>query len=369
MTFSINGTMTGLLSEVSQGLVDTSIAGFVVTEARDRFVSFSPGIYKTANRAFIRKPQDTDFSFFYHIGQFLPGTWISLMTFYSICFLTIFISLLYFLSPRKALSNSFQIVSKAVISMGNTVKKSNASFKMGSFAILISCMLIFIHYRAQMNAALNAKITTLPVTSWEEIYASQTQVLISTGGVAESYFKRAPKGSIRRKIYDEIISQIKSDDHLNGKGAVLRGKDAIMKGNSIVFYNEESFTTMPEFPCLFTDIKELKHLTNLALPFHQDSPIKDIFNEVLLELNIHGTIERIWDQYQDLDKQEICEEPVVSTQTMLINSMTLSNLLFSIFQTGLSYEQLMLPIIVLLCGTCLSCVLVVLETFKAFNKV
>ena len=230
-------------------------------------------------------------------------------------------------------------------------------------------MLIFIHYRAQMNAALNAKITTLPVTSWEEIYASQTQVLISTGGVAESYFKRAPKGSIRRKIYDEIISQIKSDDHLNGKGAVLRGKDAIMKGNSIVFYNEESFTTMPEFPCLFTDIKELKHLTNLALPFHQDSPIKDIFNEVLLELNIHGTIERIWDQYQDLDKQEICEEPVVSTQTMFINSMTLSNLLFSIFQTGLSYEQLMLPIIVLLCGTCLSCVLVVLETFKAFNKV
>ena len=61
MGHHLNGTMTGLLSEVSQGLVDTSIAGFVVTEARDRFVSFSPGIYKTANRAFIRKPQDIDF--------------------------------------------------------------------------------------------------------------------------------------------------------------------------------------------------------------------------------------------------------------------------------------------------------------------
>ena len=327
-TFSINGTLTGLLSEVSQRLVDTSIAGFVVTEARDQFVSFTPGIYKTANRAFIRKPQDTDFSFYYHIGQFLPGTWISLMAFYLVCFLIIFSSLLYFLSPQTALSHSFQIVSKAVISMGNTVKKSNASFKMGTFVILISCMLIFIHYRAQMNAALNAKIATLPVTSWEEIYASQMQVLIATGGATESYFKMAPLGSIRRKIFNELISKIKSEDHLIGKGAVLRGKDAILKGNSIVFYNEESFTSMPEYPCLFTDIKELKHLTNLALPFHKDSPIKDIINEVLLELHIHGAVERIWDQYQGLDKQEICEEPVVSTTSTFFNSLALSYLLF-----------------------------------------
>ena len=81
-----------------------------------------------------------------------------------------------------------------------------------------------------------------------------------------------------------------------------------------------------------------------------------------LELHIHGAVERIWDQYQGLDKQEICEEPVVSTTSTFFNSLTLSYLLFSIFQSGLSYEQLMLPIIVLLCGTCLSCVVMVLET-------
>ena len=313
--------MTGILGEVSQGLVDTSLAGFVVTEARDRFVSFSPGIYKTAYRAFIRKPQDTDFSFFYHIGQFLPGTWISLIMFYTLCFLTILGSLLYYLSPCTALSHSFQIVSKSIISMGNTVKKSNASFKTGTFAILISCMLIFIHYRAQMNAALNAKIVTLPVTSWEEIYANQMPVLIATGGVAETYFKEAPKGTNRKKVYEDIISRIKKVDHLDGKDAIFKGKEAILKGKSIVFYNEESFMSMPEYPCLFTDIKELRYQTKLAFPFHKDSPIKEIIIEVLLELHVHGAVERIWEQYQAIDKQETCEEPVVSIHYLDISSI------------------------------------------------
>ena len=88
------------------------------------------------------------------------------------------------------------------------------SFKLATFVIFISCMIIFIHYKAQMSAALNAKITTLPVNSWDEIYAKNMKVLIATGGVAESYFSMAPKGTIRRKIYDEMKTK---NDTIGGR--------------------------------------------------------------------------------------------------------------------------------------------------------
>lgn len=303
-----------MLGEIYQGVVDTSIAGFAVTEERYEFVSFSPGIFKTATRGFIRKPKDTDFSFIYHIGQFLPTTWISLLTFYALCLLFIFIT--FWRLPTSlwnASKNSIQVVSKAIISMGNTVKKSSISTKIGSFATLLSCMLIFIHYRAQMNAALNVKITNLPVNSWEDIYSSKTPVLTSLGGTNENYFSSAPKGSILRKIYDDIITQIDQDKHLSGTDKHLKGKEGLLEGRSVVFYNEQSYMSMPEYPCEFTDIPALKNPYYSTLPFHKDSPIKDIINEVIFELHLHGVVERIWEKYQaTLSKEESCHEPTVS---------------------------------------------------------
>ena len=313
--FRVNGTIIGMLGEVYQGTVDTSIAGFIVTEERDEFVAFSPGIFKSATRVFIRTPKDPDFSFFYHVGQFLPTTWISLLTFYSLCLLFIFLTFwkLSTTTLMTATKNSIQIVSKAIISMGNTVQKSRISTKIGSLATLLSGMLIFIHYRAQMNAALNVKITTLPVNSWEDIYAKKIPVLISLGGTTESYFSSSPHGSTKRKIYDDIITKIDKEKHLTGVDKHLKGKAALLTSRSVVFYNEQSYMAMPEYPCEFTDIPSLKYPSYLALPFHQDSPVKDIINEVLLELHLHGAVERIWEKYQPpIVKEESCHDIIVS---------------------------------------------------------
>ena len=115
--FRVNGTMIGMLGEIYKGVVDTSIAGFAVTEERFEFVSFSPGIFKTATRGFIRRPKDTDLSFIYHIGQFLPSTWISLLTFYTLCLLILFITYwnlptsLWSASKNSILSTSIKMTS------------------------------------------------------------------------------------------------------------------------------------------------------------------------------------------------------------------------------------------------------------------
>ena len=311
--FSENGKMTGLLGEVAYGIVDTSLAGFVVTKERDEFVSFSPGIFKTANRAFIRRPLDTDVSFVYYVGEFLPQTWILVLIFYFVSWISIIAALSTKFYGRNLLLNSLQIQLRAIVAMGNTVAKSKTSSKIGTFVVLLSCMIIFLHYRAELNAHLNARITTLPVNSWEEIYNQKMNVLISTGGVAEGYFSMAPKGSARRKIYKEVISKADPDQHLNGKGSITRGKDALKNGNTIVFHNQEIYKSMLEYPCEFTDIKALKYPTKLALPFHKDSPIKDLIEEMLLELHIHGAVQRIWESYQSLVEEKSCDQ-VVSHQ-------------------------------------------------------
>ena len=111
-----------MLGEVTQKIVDTGIAGFAVTDERDDFVSFSPGIFKSTTRAFVRRPHDTDISFIYHVGQFLPQTWFYLSMFYFSCFL-IFLMLLVFLSNScsKSLANSLEVVLRGVISMVSVI--------------------------------------------------------------------------------------------------------------------------------------------------------------------------------------------------------------------------------------------------------
>ena len=109
--------MTGLLGEVAKGIVHTSLGGFIVTQARYEFVSFSPGIFKTANRAFIRRPQDTDFSFVYYIGQFLATTWISLSAFYFICWFSLLLILSNYYRGSKIIQKSAEIQLRAIVSM------------------------------------------------------------------------------------------------------------------------------------------------------------------------------------------------------------------------------------------------------------
>ena len=173
-------------------------------------------------------------------------------------------------------------------------------------------MIIFIHYRAQMNAALNVKITTLPVNSWEEIHAKKMPVWTSLGGTNERYFSMSPKDSAMRKVYEDIIKKQGPDDNLNSKESRIKGKEALLKGNAVIFYSDKSYMSMPEYPCEFTDIKLLQYPNYLALPFHKDSPIKELIEETLLDLHIHGTVKRIWEKYHE-EIDETCGDSMVST--------------------------------------------------------
>ena len=165
-----------------------------------------------------------------------------------------------------------------------------------------------------MNAALNVKITTLPVNSWEEIYEKKMPVLTSLGGTNERYFSMSPKDSIIRKVYEDIIKKQGPNENLNSKESRANGKDALLKGNAVIFYSDKSYKSMPEYPCEFIDIKSLNYPSYLALPFHKDSPVKGLIEETLLDLRIHGTVYRIWETYHE-EKDGVCGDSMVLSST------------------------------------------------------
>ena len=55
-----DGTSVGMLTEVQNGEVDTSVAGFQHTLERDQFADFLQGIFRNTDALIIRTPVKSD---------------------------------------------------------------------------------------------------------------------------------------------------------------------------------------------------------------------------------------------------------------------------------------------------------------------
>ena len=67
-----NGTFIGMIREIQDGLVDTSVAGFNWIPERSGIVDFTQGIFPNVNKIFIRRPTKKDISLKYFLlGNFL----------------------------------------------------------------------------------------------------------------------------------------------------------------------------------------------------------------------------------------------------------------------------------------------------------
>ena len=52
---------------------------------------------------------------------------------------------------------------------------------MAYFSIVMSTFIVFIYYRAQMNAVLNVKVLDYDIETWQDILDSSLDVLIHLG--------------------------------------------------------------------------------------------------------------------------------------------------------------------------------------------
>ena len=86
-----NGTIVGMLSEIASGLVDTSVASFSYTLERSEIMDFSLAIDKMVTTVFIRRPKSTDITVSHHTKEFLLLSWLSVIVFYILITLSLFI--------------------------------------------------------------------------------------------------------------------------------------------------------------------------------------------------------------------------------------------------------------------------------------
>jgi hypothetical protein len=118
-------------------------------------------------------------------------------------------------------------------------------------------MVVVLHYKAQLNAALNVKVLNLPINSWEDIAASEFKVLIWIGSAVETFFKLAEEGTAMKEIYDNKILAIPVTQHLNGisySGSIPK----MLDDSSVTISELEVFELMKEYPCEVIDVKTLQ---------------------------------------------------------------------------------------------------------------
>ncbi len=112
-----------MISEVAEGVVDVSVAGFTITQDRAEIVNFPPLYYRSQVDMIIQTPDDNEAGFFYHTIEFTKDAWISLAIFYAGCY-AIVTSLIFCIrnttkaehSILSTITDSFALCSRAFIS-------------------------------------------------------------------------------------------------------------------------------------------------------------------------------------------------------------------------------------------------------------
>jgi hypothetical protein len=73
-----NGTLMGMVREVHDNIVDTSVAAYIQNEKRAGIVDFSFFVVSDKLSLLIKRPQDSDMSTIYYTSEFANYAWILL---------------------------------------------------------------------------------------------------------------------------------------------------------------------------------------------------------------------------------------------------------------------------------------------------
>ena len=158
----------------------------------------------------------------------------------------------------NATRDAVNIILRGVINKGTNINfKKSQAFKILILSLMVLGFILLSYYRAQMNAALNVEVDNMPIKSWEDVKNSNYKVLIWLGTISEEKFKNAPKESALNNIYNDQILTVPEEKHISKLG-YQKSVSLILNGDYLAFEGLMSYTSMEEYPCGITDIKEFR---------------------------------------------------------------------------------------------------------------
>ena len=243
------------MAEVSNGEVDTSVAGFSLLLERYKLADFSQGIFKIIETLIIKTPEKSDG--ISYLTQFSNTTWLAIIG--CLVFLVVLLALWFYIlvvfgieEPNPGLKNqefafvtSLNLCLRAFVKLAPEDILKSLTYKVILITTLALGFILFSYYEAILASTLIVESNNMPFNNWEDVVKSDKKVISWKGAPSEYYFRDAPSGSAKRQIYEEQMGYMKS------YRGVIPG---ILEGDELVFEALASYEGYPEYPCQITSV-------------------------------------------------------------------------------------------------------------------
>ncbi len=254
-----NGTWSGNLGDIVNGIIHTSVAGYIPSMERAEVVDFTMTVVDEIGGYVIKRPEVHGVSLLIYLGQFMPIAWFFITVAFAVCFCSLIIMILCY-KKQLSISSVGSCLETVFFAMINKPPKTlllhSNSQRAIVFTLFLMALLLMSYYKSQLKATLAIQSLTLPINSLDDILASELDLLLWRATFLESAFKLAPKGSLMRQIYDEKLHGKKRVNDVGGKYASLQ---LVEDGKAIYTAGIDSIITRPEYPCKIIDVKSLRY--------------------------------------------------------------------------------------------------------------
>ncbi len=272
-----NGSWSGNIGDIVNGLVQTSVSGYIATTDRSEAVDFTPALTSSVVALFIKRPGADDISAQNYLSQFPLTSWLAIGIAYCLCW-TILVVLFYW--QHKLVNKGSEGSKNAVIAGTEStflvlmnkppqIKPAKLPLKLAFFAMFLMSLLLMSCYKGLLKAALSVRYVKISIASYDDIVDSPLDFILWKSGALEDMFKLAPAGSVQRRLYETKIKDNPGAKEIGGNEPSM---DLVRQGSAVFFAASENKMVLPIYPCQVTDVKPLR----CSIASVSDSKIKVI---------------------------------------------------------------------------------------------
>ncbi len=328
-----NGSWSRMIGMVNQHQVDFSAAAFSQTLKRVDLVDFSIPLTSTFLRMFY-PVEDESIHWLVYLKSFQFNSWLGLLTFFWTIFL-LFASMAY-MKDRQAFSIRMAFAFTALSQIGKRfpVEPDSSSLRLGFFCISFCGFTLISLYRAMLGASMAIKIYHEPVSSLEDLLASDWALAVSANSSIQEYFSEAPPASVQGKLWR---TKLTLDGAALFKSSVKTTEEIALgiRTRTILFGVFQSISTYGDhYPCQIQAVKRNYREIDNGMVYPKKWPFTRLFNHHLVKLRQVGLLQKIRAVYLDRPEEDCGLE--APRNFGILNMASLGILLFLGFALSLA---------------------------------
>ncbi|PSN34585.1 Ionotropic receptor 117 [Blattella germanica] len=294
-----NGTWNGLIGMIVRKEIEIAVDGFLITAGRMDVVQYMRPLFRARNRPFIRKPE----TFERHWGDFMTPfsteLWLAVLA--TLVLLASFLSALYNVGhnycgeavvgvTEYGFLDSLFYVFSSFCQQGHSVTPLSNSCRTVYVASYLIGMVLVAAYSASLISHLTVQRIELPFTNFEGLLKDGTYKLGVTESSATFNLFDKSNSSLMQAVYTTLIVPY---DLPKTSG---EGFKRVCSDHKYAYMSPFD-TPLSRYNGLECDMVEIPYASfsgSLTMPIAKDHPLLGLFNHVLLNMRVGGTLDRLY---------------------------------------------------------------------------